>query len=129
MGFVQTMATSPIANRLFTQTSSRQKGRPITKGTDSNARVVFINDLGDGLRLANTELLPYEYRDGYFCMKLIQGVLSVEIMEESYRDMVDSFREEMRMLWKNYALEDDNNLTYKAQELKRILLSKIKTVL
>lgn len=89
----------------------------ISKFIYSNKEIFFHKPLELTPQLDETEqIILIEYPE-----------YSINIAGYTREDIKDSIENELEIIWRNYALEDDINLTIDAQTLKRKILSSIRS--
>lgn len=98
------------------------------KESYTDSKSIFISELRKGLRLNNLLKVKYTLKGGYWCIHFVRGDLLIEVMEESYLDMVDDFKNELADYWDYLAHEDDDNLTAGANHVKQWLRKNITEV-
>ncbi|SHL33462.1 hypothetical protein SAMN02745216_05028 [Desulfatibacillum alkenivorans DSM 16219] len=62
--------------------------------------------------------------DQLVCLR--DATLGIDVFASTIEDLADELNQEIRMLWRSYALENDSALSPKALELKRNLLKRIR---
>ena len=77
-------------------------------------------------KLMESLTLDIDYKQNYWILKCNE--LDIEELDERFENVLNAFYEDFSMLWEEYALENDDNLSIDAVELKNKILNLVERV-
>jgi len=84
-------------------------------------KYIFISQISENLYLQNPIELLIKKEEGYYTVEYKICNLIIEAVGETYKEMVQDFKDQLVDAWDYYSDEDDQNLTRGAIEVKRWL--------
>ena len=106
----------------------RGRKRPPRAVYDTEIHIATINGVRYRVSPAIPATVKYDPRVRGFFIKVVTDLIDISTFGHSWNGAEDQLMEELAIMWEEYAQEDDDKLSPKAQQLRAFLLERFKPI-